>query len=193
MDGIFWIKWILATTLGINVGGFFGIQLVEALTNLGGKSPNLFLTFVSTILGGSLFGSLLGVAQWTLLRKRIDKASRWIWATILSGIIFGCAIYLIVFGFVGLALICLIMGTTLGIYQGRVLGRSRLWCWLVVSLVGIAGFALIGFVGGYGFANLIMSFGIRGFGIYGLIAAAITGAATYGTITGIGLIKILEE
>jgi hypothetical protein len=113
------------------------------------------------------------------------------------------ALDLPLFGLIGQALVGIVV---VGIAQGWVLGRSKIWCWILANLVGIAGFLFVGYFGIFFVAWLMpaLSFipvlsdsferlGFMGRAMFFLIPTAILGSATFGAITGNALIRLLKE
>jgi hypothetical protein len=66
----FWVLWVLAT----NAGFFPGLALGNLLSDSADEP------LASAIVGGS-FGTLAGVAQWSVLRRHIAPCHHWITAT----------------------------------------------------------------------------------------------------------------
>ncbi len=210
MDERFLKRWIFATTLGFNVGGFVGLVVFYTLLGSIGGS-DLSRMFISSALASSFGGTFLGFAQWTVLRGYIVNIRRWILATTGSIIIFFCTLcplYLIIclnLNIVGIPnplLVCLaLLGIlTMGIAQGGVLGKSKIWQWLLATFMGFVGLAIIGclFFALEWFVAEKLPFKhtwgtLGGEVLCGLILGGITGAATYGAITGKALIDILKN
>ncbi len=88
----------------------------------------------------------------------------------------------------------------MGIAQGGVLGKSKIWQWLLATFMGFVGSAIIGclFFALEWFVAEKLPFKhtwgtLGGEVLCGLILGGITGAATYGAITGKALIDILKN
>jgi hypothetical protein len=123
------VKWILATTLGWAVGW---------------------------ILSEFAVGLVVGLAQWIVLRKRIERSELWVLA---SGIGWAAGRGLVVALFPAEATVLAggALGATLGLAQWLVL-RGRViqsWWWVVVSalswgmaLTGVLGATLVGSLAG---------------------------------------------
>jgi len=73
---VLWRSWVLATTLG----EFVGLELILAASNLINRMESLDL--LPTLLGvGTLEGSVLGFAQWVVLRRYLQPVAGWVLAT----------------------------------------------------------------------------------------------------------------
>ncbi|MEE3718182.1 hypothetical protein V2H45_15685 [Tumidithrix elongata RA019] len=206
MNGKFQTRWITATTIGFNVGCFFGLYFFFTLpvTN-GERSDSLPHLLFSSALGSALGGLFLGISQWLVLRKHIPNANRWIAATA-GSITLSCTMYVVLKGLLDPSIYVLVGLTLLGIAsvgiaQGWVLGKSKIWRWLRTTLIGLISFSVmqcISFALGLAifqafFGHLDKSWALFGYVIVGApIAGGIAGAATYGAITGRALIGLLK-
>ncbi len=113
----FYAQWVVATTLGWMLG-----EIV--LTALGIPQQG------SLLLGFTLYGAMIAIAQWFVLRPRLENARLWIVATILA-----CAIGITLSTMVGVVLVW----ATLTRSQATPLTLGA----LAVSLIGVG--AAIGF------------------------------------------------
>src|SRR5215217_6082431 len=84
-----WLWWALTGLLGF-VGGMTIKTVIEILADLGGFAAAL--ETISPAMFGALFGAMLGVssglAQWLVLRRRLDGVSAWLPATLVALIVF---------------------------------------------------------------------------------------------------------
>jgi hypothetical protein len=168
------LGWILATTLGWVVG----FAICEALKS--------FLESLSA--DGAVIGISIGISQWFVLRRRIDRAAWWIPASIVGFAIgkFGAdAVVQAETGIGGVVLSGFAIGIAAGFAQWVVLVRhvSRAELWVVASALGWAvGWTVINTVdetiGGPTVAAYV-------------IGAA--GAAAAGVITGMALVWLLRS
>lgn len=186
-----WLKWIILTTVGLTAGLIGGFALgapVEALVGM------MLLTPV--IMG--IAGTVLGSAQWLLIRQRLPAAGWWIVHSAIGlglgmtigivaveqvgGLIAGEPVRLVTVGILGrvagLAVVGGVAGVFLGAAQWLGLRRhsSRAGKWVLKNAVGLA----VGFVLGSLFADLVLG----GVGTpFGFIAVLVTGGLTAGILT----------
>ncbi|MDZ8106791.1 MAG: protein kinase [Nostoc sp. DedQUE12a] len=129
IDWSFWRKWVLVNTVGgvvgFGVGGLVGDAVWRA---------NAVAGFV---LLGILWGGLLGVMQWLMLRGLVF-CKWWVLATVvgITGFVLG---YDAVGRPVGYAVVGAVAGTLLGMIQWLVLRRSlsRTAWWVLANTVGV--------------------------------------------------------
>ena len=131
------LAWVGATTVGyLVVGDIFHFP--------GGPGPSLnFEAAAGGAVFGAVTGLLVGMLQWLVLRRRMPKAGRWVWATALGiaithGIVDGAP------DSINLALLTLPGLAVLGGLQARLLHRSVnrvLWMlpYVVVALAYYGG------------------------------------------------------
>ena len=141
-----WLWWGLTGVLGF-VGGMTIKTAIEIIAGLGGWSAALeaFPPIVFGALLGAMLGSCTGLAQWLVLRRRLDRVGTWLPATFGALVLFwtlhnsGLLPFwvspwgLVVQGFVHGA----IVGAMLGVAQWLVL-RSRVeraGRWMLISTV----------------------------------------------------------
>ena len=75
---VFWLQWVLASTVGVLVGVFPGAVLVFG-TYDGPREP------VGYGLVGIVLGIAVGVLQWLVLRRRVSGAGWWVLASAAPG------------------------------------------------------------------------------------------------------------
>jgi len=84
-----WLWWALTGLLGF-VGGMTIKTIIEILADIGGFSATL--EAISPAMFGALFGAMLGVstglAQWLVLRRRIEGVGAWLPATLAAWTLF---------------------------------------------------------------------------------------------------------
>jgi hypothetical protein len=178
---------------GSGAGVFFWIALGAALeaAGLDVDSPSgLFAAIIPAVIGGA-FGTPFGIAQWLVLRRRLGRASRWIFAAILGyALVFlaGTSLFpggnAVTLGFAGQVLLGLGLGAAVslpsGLLQWWLVLRGQVaqagW-WVVASLLSWAiGFAL--------------SFALRAFlgGLFFIIGVAVALA-----LTGLAMVWLLRR
>jgi len=138
----FLLRWISISTIGMllvagasTVAGYTSLILVQ--------SPTTLESTIEPVIVG-LGGAMLGVLQWSLLRRGIIISGWWIPASIL-GLLAAIAIRSIVGGRVTSGIISLltpfaVAGVSLGLAQWAVLRRSLPYAgwWIVASVVGLS-------------------------------------------------------
>ena len=163
-----WGKWTLTTTLGLVTGFFVGGVAVSKVNN---------------ILGLIVAGSVLGFAQWLIIRSYLDNSIYWILATII-GLTGGISLAMVM---PELWVLRYLTGMILGATQLLVIRRQyRGAGWLVVaSAIGLAYWVLqvdvyVYILSGKGFDWIFF---------------VLVGANTffYGAITGIALLWLLKK
>ncbi len=137
IDWSFWRKWVLVNTVGGVVGFGVGFPVADAV----GRANNDVMAFV---LLGTLWGGLLGVMQWLMLRRLVSY-KWWVLATVVGitiGFLLGIPVGRAVQSAgrpVGYAVMGAVAGTLLGMIQWLVLRRS-LSCtgwWVLANTVGV--------------------------------------------------------
>jgi len=129
-DWLLWLKWVLASTLGWVAG------------------------VLLPVYGALAVGTMVGIAQWVVLRPRFKQAGWWILASAL-GWVLGQILVTAVLPIQNTFLQGAVLGGTLGIAQWLILRRwvHRAGWWIVLSAVGwsagpILGASLVGAVAG---------------------------------------------
>jgi hypothetical protein len=171
-----WLEWTLATALGMLVGFVTSIALVNLLD----------LAF-ARLLVPLVAGSLIGLAQWVVLRKYLNEVVDWILAGGASWAV-GYALGLLIIngltgtgldGFIGYVL----FGIIVAIVQWPILRREipNAWMWVAANVVGwTTGFYLsqvaLDLLFNGPTIDPIASTSVLS-GVSGLVAGAITGIA----------------
>jgi hypothetical protein len=171
-----WLEWTLATALGMLVGFVSSIALVNLLD----------LAF-ARLLVPLVAGSLIGLAQWVVLRKYLNEVVDWILAGGASWAV-GYALGLLIIngltgtgldGFIGYVL----FGIIVAIVQWPILRREipNAWMWVAANVVGwTTGFYLsqvaLDLLFNGPTIDPIASTSVLS-GVSGLVAGAITGIA----------------
>ena len=75
---VFWLQWVLASTVGMFVGFFLGVPLFARTYNI----PGDWLAFSPLGIG---VGIGVGVLQWLVLRQRVSGAGWWVLASAAGG------------------------------------------------------------------------------------------------------------
>jgi len=77
----FWIRWVVASTMGLGAGVMLWLAAGGAMDALGivGRSPWGRALQAGAV--GAVFGTAFGVGQWLVLRRLIPHAGRWVPAT----------------------------------------------------------------------------------------------------------------
>jgi hypothetical protein len=171
-----WLWWVLASTVGLLIGGAVGTAVGGALFPAEGGAVALAVAFAVT-------GAVIGTAQWLALRQHLSRAGWWVLASILGFAMFG-AVYeadAVVF-----AVVFVVVGAAVGIAQWLVLRQHlpRAGWWVLASTIG---FAIFGAVPSL-FEAL---FEAVGFAVGA--AVALVFVATYGGITGAALVWLLRQ
>lgn len=171
-----WLKWTLATALGMLLGFLPSLVLVNVLD-----------VVLARLIVPLWAGFLVGLAQWFVLRQYVNNVSDWVFAAGASWAA-GYALGLLImngltntgldsfFGYV-------IFGVIVAIVQWPILRREipHLWMWIAANVIGWT----IGFYA----SNLVLTLFFHGpaiapvastsvlSGVSGLVAGAITGVA----------------
>ncbi len=135
--------WCLANFCGIVIGALLG-SMVRSIY----FGPNIILGVAAVILGCFVFGAIVGLSQWMVLRKYLAGKRWWILATawaLAGNIILGSFFIILIskdkpgtFGEV--AIILAFLGAILGLSQWLVIRRQLLgagW-WVIANAVGLA-------------------------------------------------------
>ena len=142
----FWLKWVLASTVGVVVGSIMvlviGLLIYGLLEELFGSAGTdiVFEFWLTWWVMGIMLGIGVGILQWLVLRRRITGAGWWVLASAAAGaVIFQGDLESLSFGlplrFTG---IVALGGAVAGILQWLVLrGKvSRAGWWVLASTVG---------------------------------------------------------
>jgi hypothetical protein len=122
--------WVLANIVSWSLLGGSG---VGALGWVAPRTPYIPLRVVFGVVNGALIGALIGVAQWLVLRKQIERAWRWILPSTV-----GWAIGLTLGWSVGG-----VLRTVTGLFLGEVVGLALGWV-VVAAITGVALHHLVG-------------------------------------------------
>ena len=156
----FWFGWVLASAVGMGLGGPLGTMAASS-------ADSTVAGYVGATVGVALAGGL----QWLALRRRIDRASRWALAGILS-------VATVSIMALGLAVISTDVATTVGVViMGAVLGVLQ---WLVLrGQVVRAGWWILasaaGWIVGGALSGAVPSDNPVGWTLIGIVYGAITG------------------
>jgi hypothetical protein len=178
-----WLAWTLATAGGMLVGFLPTIPLVNLL-NLG----------LAQIAVPVLAGTVIGLAQWLVLRRYVTVTSQWVWTDGISwaaGYILGLLLIQALPSTVFVAFIgYFIFGIIVALVQWPVLRREipHLVTWIVASALAWAA--------GYWVSQAILSLFYTGGAIEPAVSTtviAVTSGLVAGAITGIALIWIVRK
>jgi hypothetical protein len=178
-----WLGWTLATAGGMLVGFLLTLPLVNLL-NLG----------VAQITVPVLAGTVIGFAQWMVLRRYLTATSRWELADGISwavGYILGLFLIQILPGTIFAAFIgYFLFGAIVALVQWPVLRREipQILTWIVASALAWAA--------GYWISQVVLSLFFTGDLIepaVGTAVIAITSGLVAGAITGLALIWIVRR
>lgn len=150
INGGFMLGWGFMTLIGVVVG--FLVFFV-AMSILGEALDAIPVWAASLILAFSL-GTVIGLAQWAVLRRRVQQTAAWIWATLLGFLVSGPAMVYLSGGFgpyirplysLGMTAV---MGVVLGMVQWftirKKVRQAALWIgislvsWVLAGVVGVA-------------------------------------------------------
>lgn len=80
----FWLRWVVASAIGSGVGVVSWVSVGTAAEALGLTPQHGFSNALFPGLVGAAFGAPFGIAQWIVLRRRMQPAGRWVAATTLG-------------------------------------------------------------------------------------------------------------
>lgn len=172
----FWGQWTLANAIAWGVAFLIINDLYDVIWNA--------IVNISAIIGrsatmsvfGALFGVILGLAQWIVLRRQMRKSGGWVAATTIA-----CAIIWMIPWSLSRPLERIVSGLLLGFLQWLVLRRhyQGVYWWIVVSgLSWAAGELASQWVVQSPFSAVFSSSReLTGVVIYGLIYGALSGSA----------------
>jgi hypothetical protein len=178
-----WLGWTLATALGLILGYLPAALFVNEL-DLG----------LARIIVPLLAGTLIGLAQWLVLRNYVTDCSDWV-LYLAGSWVLGYTLGLLVVDllastFLGIVFSYILFGIIIALFQWPVLHREipRIWMWVLANVVG------------WGLGAFLAQLAIAG--LYGsnqpslititVVNMAVTGLVA-GLITGIALVLIVRE
>ena len=177
-----WLSWTLATAGGMLLGFLPSILLVNVL-NLG----------LAQIAVPVLAGTVIGFAQWFVLRRYLMAGSTWIWADGLSwaaGYVLGLFLIQVLPSTVFAAFIgYFLFGIIVALLQWPVLRREipQVFTWMIASAVAWA----VGYWASQAVLSLFTDPLIEP--AVGTTVIAVTSGLVAGAITGIALIWIVRK
>ena len=206
----FWIKWVLANTMGFAVGAAASSALHQAIVRpLVGAASGGVVAVISGILSWvyAIFVAVaIGAAQWFFLRRRVGWANSWFLATSLgwlaSEFVAQSLAARLVTGAlspVSGAAIGVVPAVLVALPQWLILRRHvlRAGWWVAASIAGAAG-GFVGYLAGY-FGSIVVVWVITesvgeawGMAVYAGLASATVGAAI-SAITGVALMRLLKR
>jgi hypothetical protein len=77
----FWIRWVIASTVGIGAGVLLWLAAGGAMDALGIVGQTVWARALQGGAVGAAFGTPFGVGQWLVLRRGVEHSGRWITAT----------------------------------------------------------------------------------------------------------------
>lgn len=176
----FWLQWMGATSVSWIAGAVLSHTLDLGMPGgLGG------------VVGETAWGLLLGIGQWLVLHRRLDRAGWWVLVTAAGWRLAASAGVVLKRALgqnVGEVLYAIVLGLIPGLLQGWLLrsqmGRAR-W-WVRVSTVLFFGPLM-------GEAAALSSMGLRQGGVGFGAVAAITGGVVFGITSGLVLVWLLRQ
>jgi len=152
----FWLRWVLASGVGIVVGiavslAVAAVGAVAALVVIGNTPdvdlsdlPDGLLVLFGTIASTSIWASV-GIAQWLVLRwRQVPRASLWVLATAVGGAVGGLVSGVVTPGATGIG--GDVLGASVGVAQWLVLRRwqvPRAGWWVLTITVSLAAHQLL--------------------------------------------------
>ncbi|MBD0301416.1 MAG: hypothetical protein ICV85_04315 [Tolypothrix sp. T3-bin4] len=121
-SGIWW--WILASAIG---WGLLGSLKFGALGWVAPKVISIPVRVIYGTMDGAMVGALIGVGQWLVLKKKSQRAGRWILASTVGwsiGLAFGWTVGAV-------------LRKVMGIFLGEVVGLALGWV-VVAAITGVA-------------------------------------------------------
>ena len=187
-----WVWWVVAGTIGWVVYGavFFPVLFVRSmLTNIIVEVDGVAAVFGVTVVGavvGLGGGTVVGVLQWLVLQRRLERTGRWIVASTVGGSVAGALLMVavaianvdwIVDEAVLIGGAWFVGGVVAAILQWLVLRRqiARADWWIVTSTIGWAIGVAVVLLGGIsvGVGEVVLAVG---WAVGGVVGSAITGA-----------------
>ena len=111
-----WLQWMLATTLG----GGVGWAVVWSWD--GGKREAVYWA-----VGRAVFGFVVGVAQWFVLKQKFDRAGWWILASTMGWAVGGAVYWAVDKAAVSRAVVGAVVGAVSGAVGGTITGIVLIW------------------------------------------------------------------
>lgn len=170
------IMWVSANTVGWAVGW----PMADVV---GGPVAEAVDLAVGQAVGWAVFGAMVGIAQWSVLRKRVRRSGWWILASTVGWVVGGVVVVGV--GAEGSVVGVTALGAVSGAAQWMVLRKRvrRSGWWILVSTVGMAVIATIGSGMGEGedlqwIWNLDTASRRFAYAISGIVVGAIVGIIT---------------
>lgn len=180
IGGSFWLQWVIVTGISWVVGAVFYHTLDLNLPGGFGE-----------VIGETIWGLLLGISQWLVLRQRLDRASWWILVTAAGWLLSAGAGVVLKHELgqsVGEVIYSIVLGFIPGVLQALLLrlhmARAR-W-WMRVGHVLFFGPLM-------GEEAAIFSMGLEQGGLGFGIIVAIIGGVVFGITSGLVLIWLLRQ
>lgn len=207
-----WAFWTVSYALGGTIGGLASGWFTEAIFPDGGAGLGLSVSLPQLavgILGTLVFGSIIGLATWLVLRMHIEGRALWLWIPLTAaGLTLGSLIALMAIpsvwvlpsdssNFQQVALLndtinSAVIGLMIGIAQAallsrRVSDRASLITFVLTSALGWLGLTLL--------ASLLISAteGMTGLGAARQLGILLVSFAVAGAISGIELPALLKK
>jgi MFS family permease len=169
------LLWVLASALGGGLGFGLGVVISGSLSDLVGRTWR-------DIVHLGVFGGLVAIAQWLVLRTRIADSGRWILVSFLTWTVIG-ALARPLERTLSLSLAAAVAGALVGALQSLVLRRHFRWSgfWVVASTIGwVLGWPVAGALDGV--VALVVTDEIVGHGVLYAIILAVVGVITGATL-----------
>ncbi len=196
----FWLRWVLVCIVGWFLGIFIGSYLFNIIIYIEIFRRNALGFILANSIGGAALGSVVGLMQWLILRRRFSWAGWWIFASTV-GFAFagggGTGAKLAAIGgyremgywsglIVEWAIIMVLGGAVTGILQWLILRSqaSRAGWWVLASTVGCGSMVL-----------WEACFGCKfwGEGILPFLLLSVWSGAVLGMVTGGALVWLLRQ
>ncbi len=150
IDWWFWPILVIGTLIGSVIAFFVFFLAMSFVGESGGRIPDLVASLILTIC----FGSVIGIAQWFVLRRYVPRTAIWIGATSVGFLICSPIIFFLSGGFGpyltprASLIMTFVLGGVMGIMQWftiyKKVKQSALWIgislvsWIVAGLIGMA-------------------------------------------------------
>ena len=77
----FWLRWVIASSVGSGAGVLLWVAVGSALEAMGmGRQGSAGAALLAGTAGAA-FGIPFGAGQWLVLRRHVEYAGRWVWAS----------------------------------------------------------------------------------------------------------------